>query len=131
MATAYRQITAANAAKLDALAGGAIVRGQPVQATNAPIQPTDVFTVKLCADGLRPDGTAIDAIDLGGTGRFAPRSSAALPALLGGAVAAGDLLKVSSGKWIKCSPGDQAWMRAMQSGASGDIVNAEPCDRTA
>lgn len=131
MATAYRQITAANSAKLDSLVGGAIVRGQPIQATNAPIQPTDVFTVKLCVDGARPDGTVMDAIDLGSTGRFSPRCSAATPVLLGGAVMAGDLLKVSSGKLIKCSPGDQAWMRALQSGSSGDLVNAEPCDRTA
>ena len=77
MATAYRQITAANSAKLDSLVGGAIVRGQPIQATNAPIQPTDVFTVKLCVDGARPDGTVMDAIDLGSTGRFSPRCSAA------------------------------------------------------
>jgi hypothetical protein len=41
------------------------------------------------------------------------------------------VVEVSAGKWVKCSPADQGWMRAMQIGAAGDLVNAEPADKTA
>lgn len=131
MATAYRAITPQNPANLDPMAASALVRGQPIQIANAPTTAAVLFTVKVCPDGQRPDGLVIDAIDLGGTGRFQPRCSAASVVLLGGAVAVGDLLKVSAGKWVKCSPADQGWMRAMQIGAAGDLVNAEPADKTA
>ena len=73
------------------------------------------------------------AIDYGGTniGQAVPRNSPALLVLLGGAVVAGDLLKVSGGKLIKCGVGDQGWLRALQAGAANDLVNAEAADKVA
>jgi len=132
MPTAYRPLSnVSNYAALDSSATGALTRGMALAVVSWPTGSTELPKVKGCADGTRPDGVVLDAIDLGATGRFAPRCAASSAVILGGSVMAGDLLKVSSGKWIKCSPGDQAWMRALQSGSSGDLVNAEPCDRTA
>jgi hypothetical protein len=132
MPTAYRPLSnVSNYAALDSSATGALTRGMALAVVSWPTGSTDLPKVKGCADGTRPDGVVLDAIDLGATGRFAPRCAASSAVILGGSVMAGDLLKVSAGKWVKCSPADQGWMRAMQIGAAGDLVNAEPADKTA
>jgi hypothetical protein len=42
----------------------------------------------------------------------------------------GDVLKVSSGRLVKCAALEQGWFRALQTGAANDMINVEPCDRT-
>jgi hypothetical protein len=127
-----RRITAQILVKPDASVMASVSAGQPVSITNLPTGGQD-FSVKVCADGARPDMIVTQAIDYGGTniGQAVPRNSPALLVLLGGAVVAGDLLKVSSGKLIKCGVGDQGWLRALQAGAANDLINAEASDKVA
>ena len=128
----YRRIAAQNIVKADALVTAVIGTGQPLQITNAPTGSQDLL-VKVCPDGTRPDLVTTYAIDYGGTGlgQAVPRQTPVVLVKLGGAVASGDLLKVSSGLLVKCGVGDQGWLRALQAGASGDLINAEPADKVA
>jgi hypothetical protein len=101
MPTAYRPLSnVSNYAALDSSATGALTRGMALAVVSWPTGSTDLPKVKGCADGTRPDGVVLDAIDLGATGRFAPRCAASSAFILGGSVMAGDLLKVSAGKWL-------------------------------
>lgn len=127
-----RRITAQMMVKPDATVMASVSAGQPVSITNLPTGSQD-FTVKVCADGARPDMVMTQALDYGGTniGQAVPRNSPALLVLLGGAVAAGDLLKASGGKLVKCGVGEQGWLRALQAGAANDLVNAEAADKVA
>ncbi len=127
-----RRITPQMPVKPDASVVASISAGNAVSITNVPTGAQE-FTVKVCADGARPDMILTQALDYGGTniGQAVPRNSPALLVLLGGAVVAGDLLKVSSGKLIKCGVGEQGWLRALQAGAANDLVNAEAADKVA
>lgn len=127
-----RRISANNVVKADGSITSPLGTGQPVQLSNVATGSQD-FLIKLCPDGGRPDLILSAAIDPNGTGygQAMPRGSAVFPVWLGGAVAAGDLLKVSAGKWVKCNATDQGWARALQAGASGDLINAEPADKVA
>ena len=132
MPTAYRPLSnVSNYAALDSSATGALTRGMALAVVSWPTGSTELPKVKGCADGTRPDGVVLDAIDLGATGRFAPRCVASSAVILGGSVMAGDLLKVSSGKFVKCSTGERGYLRALQAGSSGDLINAEPADLVA
>ena len=127
-----RRINPNNIVKADPAVAAAINAGQPLQITNVPTGSQDLL-VKLCVDGARPELIATQAVDPGGTGygQAVPRNSPSLLVLLGGAVVAGDLLKVSSGKFVKCGVGDQGWLRALQAGTANDHVNAEAADKVA
>lgn len=127
-----RRLSANNVVKADPSVMGSIATGQPAQITNVPTGSADIL-VKVCVDGGRPDLIITANVDANGTGygQAIPRNSAAIPVWLGSAVAAGDLLKVSAGKWVKCSATDQGWARALQAGASGDVINAEAADKVA
>ena len=132
MPTAYRPLSnVSNYAALDSSASGALTRGMALSVVSWPTGSTELPKVKGCADGTRPDGVVLDAIDLGATGRFAPRCAASSAVILGGSVMAGDLLKVSSGKFVKCATGERGYLRALQAGSSGDLINAEPADLVA
>ena len=127
-----RRINPQNIVKADPVVSGPIGAGQPLQITNVPSGSQDLL-VKLCADAGRPDMVVTQAVDYGGSGygQAIPRNSPAVLVTLGGAVVAGDLLKVSSGKFVKCGVGDQGWLRALQAGAANDHVNAEAADKVA
>ena len=127
-----RRLTANNVVKPDVTVTAVIAAGQPVVLANTPTGAEDI-KVKLCPDGARPDLILNTALDPGGSGsaQAVPRNSPALLCQIGGAVAVGDLLKVGSGKLIKCLATEQGWFRALQAGAANDLINVEPCDRTA
>lgn len=127
-----RRINAQNLVKPDASVIAPVAAGTPVVITNLPTGTQD-FTVKICPDGARPDLVLTQSLDYGGTniGQAVPRSAPALLMLMGGAVATGDLLKVSGGKLVKCATGEQGWFRSLQAGASGDLVNVEAADKVA
>lgn len=126
-----RRLTANNVVKPDATVKSVIAAGQPVVLTNIPTGSEDI-KVKLCPDGARPDLILNTALDPGGSGsaQAVPRNSPALLCQIGGAVAIGDVLKVSSGRLVKCAALEQGWFRALQTGAANDMINVEPCDRT-
>ena len=127
-----RRINPQNIVKPDASVMAPIAAGAPVSITNLPTGTQD-FTVKVCPDGARPDLVLTQSLDYGSTniGQTVPRNAPALLMVVGGAVAAGDILKVSGGKLVKCSVGDQGWFRALQVGASGDLINVEAADKVA
>ncbi len=128
MATAYSLLLPRvnNRAKLDGAASGSVVKGQPVEITTFSTASTDPVQVKITADGSRPDAIVTDAVEPGGLGLVQPRCFGPALVLLGGSVAKGDWLKVSGGRFVKGTVGDNSKLQAMQAGASGDLINAEP-----
>ena len=111
--------------------------GSPVTFANNPTVAGTPLLVKLAADGARPDAVVSVSIDLGAVngGRAQVRGMATNRVLLGSGASAGDLLKVKSGKFVKCSFGDQGWFRVVGKPGtaflSGDLVNVEPTELTA
>jgi len=104
---------------------GALSVGTPLTVTRFPLQSdsTDEHKVKVCADGGVPDAVVTAAIDETTTGTICYINQDRIPLRLGGAVAKGDLLKVSGGKFVKCMTGDKGIASVNVDGAANDIAS--------
>lgn len=136
MPTAYLPYLATAAFPLFLAAGESTIPiGSPVTFDTNPTSAGEQTKVKLTADGARPDAVVTVSIDLGAVngGRGLVRTFTTNRCLLGtGGATVGDLLKVKSGKFVKCAVGDTGWFRVVGKPGTaflaGDLVNVEPSE---
>lgn len=108
---------------------GILGTGTPLRiVTRAGSPGTSVHRVKVCPDGEVPNAVVANlAVQADGTGSQGSIVfvGPGCPLLLGGTVAAGDLLTVKSGAFAKAMTGNSCVVTAGCAGVTGDLIPAE------
>ncbi len=129
MASNYTILNGLLRATLAAGETGILSTGTPLRIVTRAVSPgSNVHRVKVCPDGEVPNAVVANLpVQADGTGSLGSIVfvGPGAPLLLGGTVAAGDLLTVKTGAFVKAATGNVCAVTAGCAGVANDLIPAE------